>query len=210
MAKRGVLIVVSGFAGSGKGTITKELIKRYDNYRFSVSATTRNPRPGEVDGKDYFFISKEQFTEMIDKGELLEYTEYVGNYYGTPKSFVEKTLDEGKDVILEIEYIGGFNAKKVFPEAVLVFLTPPSVQEVYNRLKGRNTETEEVILKRIARGKEEAQIMDKYDYIIVNEDVEESIKELHNTIQCAKNAAIRNKSFVEELKLEFDEFLKNN
>lgn len=210
MAKRGALIVVSGFAGSGKGTITKELIKRYDNYKFSVSATTRNPRPGEVDGKDYFFVSREQFENMIEKGELLEYTEYVGNYYGTPKSFVEKMLNEGNDVLLEIEYIGAFNAKKVFPEAVLVFLTPPSVQEVYNRLKGRNTETEEVILKRIARGKEEAGIMDKYDYIIVNNDIEESIAELHNTVQCSKNAALRNKSFIEELKLEFDEFLKNN
>ena len=210
MKQRGILIVISGFAGSGKGTITKELIKRYDNYRFSVSATTRNPRPGEVDGKDYYFLTREQFEEMIEKDDFLDYTEYVGNYYGTPKSFVEKTLDEGKDVILEIEYIGGFNAKKAFPEAVLCFLTPPSVEEVYNRLKGRNTETEDVIIKRIKRGQEEAEIMSQYDYIIVNKDVETAISELHNTIQCSKNAAIRNNKFIDELKVEFDEFLKKH
>lgn len=210
MKKKGVLIVLSGFAGSGKGTITKELIKRYNNYRFSVSATTRNPRPGEVDGKDYFFVTREKFEEMIAADDLLEHTEYVGNYYGTPKSFVEKTLAEGNDVILEIEYIGAFNAKKAFPEAVLVFITPPSVQEVYNRLKGRNTETEEVILKRIKRGQEEAEIIDKYDYIIVNDDVEQAIEDIHNTIQCAKYSSERNKEFVDELKVEFDEFLKKH
>lgn len=210
MSRKGVLIVISGFAGSGKGTITKELIKRYDNYRFSVSATTRNPRPGEQDGVDYFFVNREQFEKMIDENQLLEYTEYVGNYYGTPKKYVEEMLDDGKDVILEIEYIGGFNAKKAFPEAVLCFLTPPSVEEVYNRLKGRNTETEDVILKRIKRGQEEAEIIDKYDYIIVNNDVEEAISELHNTIQCSKNNTLRNKDFIEELKSEFDEFLKKH
>lgn len=210
MAKKGVLIVISGFAGSGKGTITKELIKRYDNYRVSVSATTRNPRPGEVDGVDYFFKTRDEFEEMIKNDELLEYAEYVGNYYGTPKSFVRKTLDEGKDVILEIEYIGGFNAKKAFPEAVLCFLTPPSVGEVYNRLKGRNTETEEVIIKRLERGREEAGIIDKYDYVVVNNDLEEAILDLHNTIQSAKNSTSRNKDFINELKVEFDEFLKKH
>ena len=210
MKNKGVLIVISGFAGSGKGTITKELIKRYDNYRFSVSATTRNPRPGEVDGKDYFFITREKFEEMINAGDLLEHTEYVGNYYGTPKSYVEQMLNEGKDVILEIEYIGAFNAKKAFPEAVLVFITPPSVEEVYNRLKGRNTETEEVIIKRIERGSEEAAIMDKYDYIFINDDLESTISNIHNTIQSSKNSANAKKEFIEKLKLEFDEFLKKH
>lgn len=209
MKNRGVLIVISGFAGSGKGTITKELIKRYDNYRFSVSATTRSPRPMEVDGKDYFFVTREEFEKMIADGELLEYTEYVGNYYGTPKKYVEQMLAEGKDVILEIEYIGAFNAKKAFKEAVLVFITPPSVQEVYNRLKGRNTETEEVILKRIKRGQEEAEIIDKYDYVVVNDDVETAIEDIHNTIQCSKFSSERNGDFVAKLKNEFDEFLKN-
>ena len=210
MNNKGVLIVISGFAGSGKGTITKELIKRYDNYRVSVSATTRNPRPGEVDGKDYFFITRDKFEEMIAAGELLEYAEYVGNYYGTPRSYVNEMLEAGKDVILEIEYIGAFKAKEAFPEAVLVFITPPSCMEVYNRLKGRNTETEEVILKRMKRGKEETEIIEKYDYIIVNDELESAILNIHNTIQCAKYSTDRNKEFIKELKDEFDEFLKNN
>ena len=209
MKNKGVLIVISGFAGSGKGTITKELVKRYDNYTISVSATTRNPRPAEIDGKDYFFKTREEFEKMIAEDELLEYTEYVGNYYGTPKKYVEQMLLEGKDVILEIEYIGAFNAKKAFPEAVLLFITPPSVEEVYNRLKGRNTETEEVILKRIRRGQEEAEIIHKYDYVVVNDDVETAIEDIHNTIQCSKFSSVRNGEFVEKLKNEFDEFLKN-
>lgn len=210
MNKKGVLIVISGFAGSGKGTITKELISRYDNYRLSVSATTRAPRPGEVDGREYYFVTREKFEEMIANDELLEHAEYVGNYYGTPKPYVEKMLDEGKDVILEIEYIGAFNAKKAFPDAVLIFITPPSANEVYNRLKGRNTETEEVIKKRMTRGREETEIMDKYDYIIVNDDLEASINNMHATIQCAKFAASRNADFIDNLKVEFDVFLKNN
>lgn len=209
MKNKGVLIVISGFAGSGKGTITKELINRFDNYRVSVSATTRNPRPMEENGKDYFFVSREEFERMIKENELLEYTEYVGNYYGTPRKYVEKMLDEGKDVILEIEYIGAFNVKRAFNEAVLIFVTPPSVEEVYLRLKGRNTESEEVILKRIRRGQEEAAIIDKYDYVIVNDDIETAIEDIHNTIKCSKFSSVRNGEFVSKLKNEFDEFLKN-
>lgn len=210
MKDKGILIVISGFAGSGKGTITKELLKRYDNYRFSVSATTRAPRPGEVDGKDYFFVTREEFEKMIAEGELLEHAEYVGNYYGTPKSYVERMLNEGKDVILEIEYIGAFNAKKAFKDAALVFITPPSVEEVYNRLKGRNTETEDVIIKRIRRGQEEASIMDKYDYIVVNDDLETAINDIHQIVKSAKFAADRNQEFVDGLKQQFDEFLKKH
>ena len=209
MKDKGVLIVISGFAGSGKGTITKELINRFDNYSVSVSATTRNPRPMEENGKDYFFVSREEFERMIKENELLEYTEYVGNYYGTPRKYVEKMLNEGKDVILEIEYIGAFNVKRAFNEAVLIFVTPPSVEEVYLRLKGRNTESEEVILKRIRRGQEEAAIIDKYDYVIVNDDIETAIEDIHNTIKCSKFSSVRNGEFVSKLKNEFDEFLKN-
>ena len=210
MKDKGVLIVISGFAGSGKGTITKELINRYDNYCLSVSATTRAPRPGEEHGREYFFVSRDEFEEMIQKNDLLEHTEYVGNYYGTPRPYVEKMLTEGKDVILEIEYIGGFNVKKAFNEAVLIFITPPSVQEVYNRLKGRNTESEDVILKRIKRGQEEAEIIADYDYIVVNDDVETAIADIHHTIQCSKFASERNTEFVNNLKQEFDEFLKKH
>lgn len=207
MKKKGLLIVVSGFAGSGKGTIMKELINRYDNYKLSVSATTRNPRPGEEDGVAYFFKSKEEFEDMIDKGQLLEYANYVGNYYGTPRDFVEKTLSEGNDVILEIEYMGAFKVKAKFPEAVLIFLCPPSVDEVYARLKKRGTETEEIIRKRLVRGKEEAEIINNYDYIIVNDDLESCILDVHNTIQSAKNTVVRNVEFIDSLKIGFDEFL---
>lgn len=207
MKKKGLLIVVSGFAGSGKGTIMKELINRYDNYKLSVSATTRNPRPGEEDGVAYFFKTKEEFEDMIDKGQLLEYANYVGNYYGTPRDFVEKTLSEGNDVILEIEYMGAFKVKAKFPEAVLIFLCPPSVDEVYARLKKRGTETEEIIRKRLVRGKEEAEIINNYDYIIVNDDLESCILDVHNTIQSAKNTVVRNVEFIDSLKTGFDEFL---
>lgn len=210
MNKKGILIVVSGFAGSGKGTITKELVKRYDTYRLSISATTRPMRPGEEDGKDYFFITEDKFLEMINNGDLLEYARYVDNYYGTPKSYVQKMLDDGRDVILEIEYNGAFNAKKAFPDAVLIFVTPPSVNEVYKRLKGRATETEEVIFKRMKRGREEADVMSEYDYIIINDDLECAITNIHNTIQGAKNSPIRNKQLIEQLKKEFDIFLENN
>ena len=210
MKKKGILIVVSGFAGSGKGTIMKELTKRYDNYRVSVSATTRKPRPMEEDGRDYFFKTKEEFEKMIDKGELLEYAEYVGNYYGTPRAFVEETLNSGKDVILEIEYMGAFKVKAKFAEAVLVFISPPSVEEVYNRLKKRGTETEDVIRKRLVRGKEEAEIINKYDYLIINDDLEECIEDIHNTIQSAKNAIRQNNDFIGEMIKEFDQFLTRN
>lgn len=209
MDRKGVLIVISGFAGSGKGTITKELIRRYDNYRLSVSATTRAPRPGEVDGKDYFFTTREKFERMIENGELLEHAHYVGNYYGTPRDYVEKTLAEGNDVILEIEYLGGFNVKRKFPQAVLCFISPPSVNEVYNRLKGRGTETEDVIIKRLRRGREEADIIDKYDFIIVNDDLEKAIENIHNTIQCSKNFASHRLDFIDELKKQFDYFLES-
>lgn len=207
MKNKGLLIVVSGFAGSGKGTIMKELINRYDNYRLSVSATTRNPRPGEEDGVAYFFKTKEEFEKMIDNNQLLEYANYVGNYYGTPREFVENTLEAGKDVILEIEYLGAFNVKKQFPEAVLVFLCPPSASEVYARLKKRGTETEEVIRKRLARGREEADIIGKYDYIIVNDDLEACVVDVHNTIQSAKNTVARNSELISDLKNGFDALL---
>lgn len=205
--KKGILTVISGFAGSGKGTLTKMLIEKYDNYRLSISATTRAPRPGEVDKEHYFFKTREEFEKMIEEDRLLEYAEYVGNYYGTPLDYVEEMLNEGRDVILEIEYIGAFKVKERFPEAALIFLTPPSVTEVYNRLKKRNTETEEVIRKRLIRGKEEADIIDKYDFVVVNDNIEEALLNLHNTIQCAKNAICRNSEFINDIKKQFDEYL---
>ncbi|MCR4683965.1 MAG: guanylate kinase [Lachnospiraceae bacterium] len=210
MARRGLLLVISGFAGSGKGTICKELMKQYDNYAFSVSATTRDPRPGEVDGVDYFFITQERFEEMIKANELLEYAQYVSNFYGTPKKYVEEKMQEGKDVILEIECQGALHVKEIFPEAVLFFVMPPNVQEIYNRLKGRGTETEEVIMRRMRRGQEEAEVIEKYDYLLINDDLQDTVKRLHDTLNSARNAASRNKELLSEIKKEFITFFEEH
>ena len=151
MNTHGILIVVSGFSGSGKGTIMKELLKRYDNYALSISATTRAPREGETDGREYFFKTREEFEKMIAKEELIEYAEYVNNYYGTPRAYVEEQLTAGKDVILEIEIQGALKVKKKFPDTLLLFVTPPSAEELRKRLIGRGTETMEVIEQRMQR-----------------------------------------------------------
>ena len=182
MSQRGVLTIISGFSGAGKGTVVKEMVKRY-GYGLSISATTRAPREGEVDGREYFFKTKEAFEEMIAKNELIEYAQYVENYYGTPKDYVMQQLEQGTDVILEIEMQGALHVKEVLPEVNLVFLTPPSAGELENRLRNRGTETEEVIAKRLARAKEECAYMPKYDYIVVNDDLEECVEKMHELIQ---------------------------
>ena len=206
--RKGILLILSGFAGSGKGTIVKELINRYDNYALSVSATTRAPRPGEEDGREYFFKTREEFENMISRDEFLEHAEYVGNYYGTPRKYVEDMLEEGRDVILEIEMQGALSVKEKCPEAALMFVMPPSAQEVYNRLKKRGTESEEVIMKRMRRGAEEAEGIGKYDFLIINDDLEECINEVHNTVRCAKNSTLRNMDVIDRVAEEFDIFLK--
>ena len=158
MNQRGILIVVSGFSGAGKGTLMKELMKRYEEtYALSVSATTRNPREGEVDGREYFFKTTEEFEKMIAKEELIEYARYVENYYGTPRTYVEQQLEAGKDVILEIEIQGALKVKERFPDTLLLFVTPPSAKELRRRLVGRGTETMEVIESRLARAVEESE-----------------------------------------------------
>ena len=149
--EKGILVVVSGFSGAGKGTIMKKITEKYDNYALSISATTRSPREGEAEGKSYFFVSKARFEEMIDRDELVEYAKYVDNYYGTPRKFVEDCLNQGKDVILEIEIQGALKIKKKFPESLLIFMTPPSAEELRKRLIGRNTEDEATINKRLSR-----------------------------------------------------------
>lgn len=208
MDKKGILLIVSGFAGSGKGTLMKELTSRYDNYALSISATTRQPRPGEVDGKDYFFIEKEKFEAMIESGELLEHACYVGNYYGTPKAFVEKMLSEGKDVILEIETQGALKVKEQIPDALLLFVMPPTVPEIYNRLKKRGTEDEEVIRKRMERGEQEARAILAYDFLVVNDDLEECVLRLHYTVQSAKYSVSRNLGFISNIQQQFHDYLK--
>ena len=183
MDHQGILVVVSGFSGAGKGTLMKELLKRYDNYALSISATTRAPREGETDGKEYFFVSKEQFEKMRDEQKLIEYAQYVNHYYGTPKEYVEQKMAEGKDVILEIEIQGALKVKKRFPDALLLFVTPPSAEELRKRLVGRGTETLEVINARLARAAEEASGMEAYDYLLINDDLDRCVEEMHQLIQ---------------------------
>ena len=183
MDHQGILVVVSGFSGAGKGTLMKELLKRYDNYALSISATTRAPREGETDGKEYFFVSKEQFEQMRDEQKLIEYAQYVNHYYGTPKEYVEQKMAEGKDVILEIEIQGALKVKKRFPDALLLFVTPPSAEELRKRLVGRGTETLEVINARLARAAEEASGMEAYDYLLINDDLDRCVEEMHQLIQ---------------------------
>ena len=183
MNHQGILVVVSGFSGAGKGTLMKELLKLYDNYALSISATTRAPREGETDGKEYFFVTKEQFEKMRDERKLIEYAQYVNNYYGTPKEYVEQKMAEGKDVILEIEIQGALKVKKRFPDALLLFVTPPSAEERRRRLVGRGTETLEVINARLARAAEEASGMEAYDYLLINDDLDRCVEEMHQLIQ---------------------------
>lgn len=172
MSDRGLLIVFSGPSGVGKGTVRQEIFSTPDHkFEYSVSMTTRAQRPGEVDGKDYFFRSREEFEELIRNGQMLEYAEYVGNYYGTPLTYVNETLDKGIDVFLEIEVQGAFQVKKKVPDAVFIFLTPPDLNELQERLVGRGTDSEEVIAKRIERAREEIALMSEYDYAIVNDEV---------------------------------------
>ena len=174
---RNVLLVVSGPSGVGKGTLVKELITRRSDVVESVSCTTREPREGEIHGKHYFFLSHEEFKRRIEENDFLEYDEHFGNYYGTPKSFVEETL-KTKSVIMEIDVVGSLNAKKVFPDCVLVMIVPPSLEELKKRLIGRGTEGEEQIEGRLARLEYEIAQKDKYDYIIVNDDLETAIAEV--------------------------------
>ena len=172
MSDRGLLIVFSGPSGVGKGTVRQEIFSTPDHkFEYSVSMTTRAQRPGEVDGKDYFFRSREEFEELIRNGQMLEYAEYVGNYYGTPLTYVNETLDKGIDVFLEIEEQGALQVKKKVPDAVFIFLTPPDLNELQERLVGRGTDSEEVIAKRIERAREEIALMSEYDYAIVNDEV---------------------------------------
>ena len=200
MNREGILVVISGFAGAGKGTVVKGLMDNYEDYALSVSMTTRSPRPGEVDGREYFFISKEQFEKNIADGKLIEHAQYVGNYYGTPKDFVFEKLDAGKDVLLEIEIQGALQIKKKFPEALLLFVTTKDAKTLVERLKGRGTEEEEVIYKRLKRAAEESEGIEEYEYLIINDDLDTCIRQMHDIIQNAKLKADRNKAFIEEIR----------
>lgn len=185
---RHILMAVSGPAGVGKGTIVKTIIAKRDDVVESVSCTTRKPRAGEIDGKHYFFISKEEFLRRIEEKDFLEYDEHFGNYYGTPRSFVEETL-KTKSVILEIDVVGSLNVKKEFPELVLVMIAPPSVEELKRRLIGRGSEDEESLKTRLARLDYELAQRDKYDYYIVNDDLDTAIAEVEAILDDEGNTA---------------------
>lgn len=203
MNTKGILIVVSGFSGAGKGTLMKELLNRYEErYALSISATTRQPREGEEHGREYFFISKEEFEKMIAKEELIEYAKYVENYYGTPRKYVEQKLNEGKDVILEIEIQGALKVKEKFPDTLLLFVSPPGAEELKNRLVGRGTETMDVIESRMSRAAEEAEGMEEYDYLIINDILDECVEQMHAVIQGEHLRCSRNTAFIERIKKE--------
>lgn len=171
--KRGLLIVLSGPSGVGKGTVRKELFTQPDtNYEYSVSMTTRSPREGEVDGTDYFFKTREDFERLIEQNKLLEYAEYVGNYYGTPLDYVNETLDAGRDVFLEIEVVGAAQVRAIAPDGLFIFLAPPSISALEDRLIGRGTETSEVIQSRVLKAREELEMMNLYDYVVENDEVQ--------------------------------------
>lgn len=207
---KGVLTVVSGFSGAGKGTVMKRLIQKYDDYALSISVTTRKPREGERDGIEYFFKTKEEVEAMIENDEFLEYARYVDNYYGTPRFYVEEMLAKGKNVILEIEIQGAMQIKAKNPEAVLVFVTPPSFEELRNRLVGRGTETADVIESRLKRASEEAEGMPSYDYILVNDQVEDCVDRLHQIILSERAKAQRNEEFINTIQQEARIFMKGD
>ena len=183
---KGILVVVSGFSGAGKGTVMKRLMEKYDGYALSVSATTRKPRPGEEDGREYFFRTRDEFEKLIEEDALLEYAQYVENYYGTPRSYVKEKI----------------------PEALLVFVTPPTVEELERRLTGRGTETAQVIADRLARAGEEAEGMGQYDYILVNDTVEECVDHLHQIIVSEHSRVSRNAEFIADIQKQTKAFQK--
>lgn len=206
---KGILVVVSGFSGAGKGTVMKKLLEKYDDYALSVSVTTRKPRPGEEEGREYFFRTKEEFEKLIDEDALIEYAQYVENYYGTPRSYVEEQLSAGKNVILEIEIQGAMKIKEKIPGALLIFVTPPSADELKNRLVGRQTESLEVIEGRLDRACEESFGMPDYDYILVNDNLEECVDTLHQIIASEHSRSDRNAEFIKKIQNELKKFMKS-
>ncbi len=204
---RGNLFVVSGFSGSGKGTIM-EWFKKQDNYALSISCTSRTPRNGEIDGVHYYFISHEEFLKRASEGYFLEHAIYVDKAYGTPLAFVEDNLAAGKDVLLEIEMQGALQVKETYPDTTLIFITPPSAEELRRRLTGRQTETAEQIEKRLARAVDEGKYMDQYDYIVVNDDLDTCIRELDALMRSQKLRLSRNQEMVIHIKEDLKKFRK--
>lgn len=196
----GLLIVISGPSGSGKGTICKRLIEDMEDIKISVSATTRKPRVGEVDGKNYFFINEEEFLQKINNNEFLEHALVYGNYYGTPRAEVLKELEKGKNIILEIDIQGALNVKKNYPKGVFIFILPPSIKELKHRIEGRGTDSKEVILKRMECVYDELNYAFQYDYVVLNDEVETAVEKIKGIISAEKCKAIRNQALINKIK----------
>ena len=206
MTKRGLLIVLSGPSGVGKGTVRAAIFSKGEQkFVYSISATTRKPRTGEKDGVDYFFKTREEFEQMIQNKQLLEYAEYVGNYYGTPLEYVENTLATGKDVFLEIDVQGAIQVRELMPEGVFIFLTPPDLNELESRIVNRGTDSDEVIAKRMKTAREELELMKYYDYSVVNDTVDNAVQKIEAIIQTEHLRIIRNLDTIEELEEILDE-----
>lgn len=200
MTKRGLLIVLSGPSGVGKGTVRAAIFSKGEQkFVYSISATTRLPRTGETDGVDYFFKTREEFEQMIQNKQLLEYTEYVGNYYGTPLEYVENTLAKGKDVFLEIDVQGAIQVRELMPDGVFIFLTPPDLNELESRIVNRGTDSDEVIAKRMKTAREELELMKYYDYSVVNDTVDNAVQKIEAIIQTEHLRIVRNLDTIEEL-----------
>ncbi|CQR47750.1 Guanylate kinase [Paraliobacillus sp. PM-2] len=181
--EKGILFVLSGPSGVGKGTVRKALFDKDTDLQYSISMTTRNKRAGEQEAVDYFYRSREEFEQMIEDNQLLEYAEYVGNYYGTPRKYVKDTLDSGKDVFLEIEVQGALQVKKNFPEGVFVFLSPPSLEELKNRIVSRGTESDDLVANRLHAAKQEIKMMDAYDYVVVNDQIDKAVEKVQAIVK---------------------------
>lgn len=209
MTRKGSLIVISGFSGVGKGTIVEYIRTKYEDYEVSVSCTTRAPRENEVNGREYYFISRDEFLAKREKNGFIESAEYCGNLYGSPRPFVEEKLAEGKRVILEIEIQGAMNIRSQYPDAVLIFIMPPSAAELIARLTGRATETEEQILHRVQRASHEAEGIEDYDYIFVNDIVEDCAARIHDLVVKLEEAGTtHNTEFIEDIRSQINGYLK--
>lgn len=204
---KGLVIVLSGFSGAGKGTIMKHLISKYgDLYNLSISATTRDIRPGEEEGREYFFKSREEFDRMVEAGEFLEHATFNGNSYGTLKSYVDSISEQGKDIILEIEVQGALQVKKIYPDALLLFVTAPSGEELKNRLVGRGSEDCENIKQRLSISVRESGLMEKYDYLIINDEIGDAVETVHGIIQAEHYKINRNTNLILDIQKDLKDF----
>lgn len=203
----GKLVVISGFSGVGKGTVVKRMISDFEHYALSVSMTTRQPREGEIHGVHYFFVSDEVFEKMIEDGGFLEHAGYVGHYYGTPKAYVDENRSNGIDVILEIEVQGALQIKELFPEAVLIFITTPSAREMEKRLVGRKTESQEQITGRFVRAREEAEHMKQYDYVVINDDLDDCVRLMEEIILTEPEGPSYDPAFKDQFVKELEEII---